>query len=71
MPDIPKNLQSRIERVTVRRYQEGRAAFKQERVAVVTELRARGVEDIEICRMLGFTEQYMYKAFPKMKESGR
>ena len=65
MPDLPKWLLHRVERVTRERSQLNNGEFRQERREVVLALRARGLTDTSIAEMLGVTQQYLSKTYPR------
>lgn len=67
--EIPRGLQERIRSVTRSRYQIGLAEFKRQRASVIDDLRARGVPDSQIARLLGVTVQYLARVFTKKRES--
>lgn len=65
MTPIPPSLQLLIDEVTGDRYQSDQRAFKAKRGYVVDALRALGMHDPEISKMLGVTKQFIGREYPK------
>jgi hypothetical protein len=69
--DLPPTLRDRVRLATAERWMQIQGAFKLERERLVWDLRKAGMSDPAIGKLLGVTQQYLNKAYPRTRAQKR